>query len=649
MKSVVAQLPDCKMSYIAPTPPGFMYYIYGTPLNGVPYHFDGMDPLQMVSNYYMLGQPLYQSTTTYMSFTLQEYINNQTVAQGTVYGNSITITNFSMVAEGWMRVSQTGNYTFMIDSDYAASLHIFSNPLSLCFAEPFSGTNNYPAFYIANSVTQHLQQTLSGQVYLVAGVAYQMGVSYIHPSGAPTLSVSVVDANGQYHPDIGYLLSTLDSFSAGTQWEDFEQVNVTSAIGYGGATTTLFSVASNAAIATGSLLTVTTTFYYYTPTTTASYFTTVDTSTTPVIFGESSAISTASNSSITVSDSASTVSSTIEISPSITSNTVINSTSTVSITVEISPSTTTINSTSYSGAYSSSVGFSFPTSESVSSMASNNVSRTLFDNSFNELTSLTSDRGQDSEISSKISETIVVSNQISITKSSQGNNMVEPTSLIFANSSSTPSSASGGSFDISALPRAQGLTGTDSIVESSSLLESGINGMSTTGESTVTQRVTHTSYKISSMELSFIGFPMSHSISTETASGIEYIVIILECPACENGVTVITPSGINDNNAVATETGEILQITSHVSSTRDSVLFVGADYSDTSAEGLDNLATSIPIMETNTPFLSSIGLNSNVRPTVTTNSIIEALGGGTHYKDIHSFRLFGAIILYFIF
>lgn len=33
---VVAQLPDCKMSYIAPTPPGFMYYLYETPLNGIP-------------------------------------------------------------------------------------------------------------------------------------------------------------------------------------------------------------------------------------------------------------------------------------------------------------------------------------------------------------------------------------------------------------------------------------------------------------------------------------------------------------------------------------------------------------------------------------------------------------------------------------
>ena len=630
---VVAQLPDCKMSYIAPTPPGFMYYLYETPLNGIPIFFDGLNPLQMVYRFYILGQPLYVGTATDMSFALPEVINNETVVQGTLYGNSITLTNFSMVANGWIRVNQTGYYTFTMEADYAAAMYIFSDPRTLCLDAPLAGSYNYSSFYISSSVTQPAQQLLSGQVYLVSGVPYQMGLSYIHPWGAPKCSVSVIDANGQYHPDISYLLSTLNTYSNGVQPTlDYEQVNVTSAFAYGGATTTLFSVASNTASVSDNGLTVITTYYYYTPTTTISPFITLNSSMPTVILSQSSEVPITNNSGIIPGSFASAV----------------------SITVETSSSTTNLKSKTSSSTSLSSVNVSAATLRAVSSIKRDNFSHTLFHNSFTELTSLISSRGQNSETLDIISKTTMLSNQISISKFSQNTNILQPTSLIFGNSTSNPTSTLEDSFDISALPRAQGVTGTDVMVESTTFIESGINGQSTTEESTVTQQITHTTFKVSSMKLSFIGFPTnlvptSHPVVTEAVSGIEDIVIILECPICENGVTVITPSGINNNNAVATETGGIFQITSHVSLSRDTVLFVSVDYSGTGVEGLDNLATSIPIIETNTPSLTSIELYSNVRPTDTADTVIEAAGGAFRYKGTYSSGIFGTFILYFIF
>lgn len=243
----------------------------------------------------------------------------------------------------------------------------------------------------------------------------------------------------------------------------------------------------------------------------------------------------------------------------------------MSITVEIISSSASDDSTSYS---STSLYVSTVTSESISSIISVNFSEPLSESLFTEMSSLVSERNQVSETVSKFSGTTSIDNRTSLSESSESINVVKSTPLIFANSTSIITSALENSFDISALPRVLSVTGRVITVESGVSKESSINGESTTDESTVTQRMTHTSIKLSSLELSYIGLPttpvsMSHSIATETVSGIEYIVTILECPTCENGVTVITPSGNMDNNVIVTETDDVLQSASHLPVTHD--------------------------------------------------------------------------------
>ncbi|KAG0664544.1 hypothetical protein C6P45_000564 [Maudiozyma exigua] len=635
MKAVVAQLPDCKMSYVAPTPPGFMYYIYETPLNGIPVLFDGLDPLQMVYRFYILGQPLYVGTTTHMAFELPTYINNETVVNGSLYGNPITVTNFSMVANGWIRVNETGNYTFTIDSDYAAAMYIFSDPRTLCLDTPLAGSYNYSSFYISSSVTQPNRQVLSGQVYLVAGVPYQMGLSYIHKWGAPKFSVSVIDTNGKYHPDFSYLLSTLNTYSNGVKPTlNYVEVNVTSVIGYSGVSTTLFSVTSNTNSVSDNGLTVTTTYYYHTPTTTTvSSLTVFNDSSTSTILVESSTISVAGNSSESPGGSESAISITAEISSL-----------TTSADSTIDSSTSLLSSAVVSNEISDNSGFT----------VNGTIPRISFGASFTGSISLTSNENESSRAVDKISETVISRNSTSELESSLSHDVVHPTPLIFSNSSTNVILLES-SLEITAIPKVQSMTDIDVMGEQNTSMESGANEQFIdTKDSTVTERITHTSFKISSLELSFIGLstnsaPVSHSIETETDSGLEYVIIVLECPTCENGVTTITKQENNNGNAIATQSGAVFQITGHVPITPNTAIFVGVDYSKASIAGLNYLSTSIPVVDANKISSSSIDVYLNSGPPSTTNTVIQATNGVSRDQNTYLSSLFGVIIMYLIF
>lgn len=291
-----AQIADCKMNYMAPTPPGFMYMLYPLPINGVPVFFDGLTPLDMVYRFYFLGQPLYTGTSTNMALQLNLAVPNNTVVQGTVYGNAITVSNFTMNGDGWLKVPVTGEYTFMIESDYAASFYLSNDTASEC-ASDFYGASGYSVFYLGSSVTQPQYQKTTGKVYLYAGIPYRTIFSYIHMSGSLDFAISMIGPDNKYYPDIALLMTQLDPWSNAVVKPtlDYTREMVSSYVPWSGTTTSFISVTSTATTGTDGNLTVTSVFYYATPTTTEVP------SSSSMLLTSSAEVSTVSISSVTSS------------------------------------------------------------------------------------------------------------------------------------------------------------------------------------------------------------------------------------------------------------------------------------------------------------------------------------------------------------
>ncbi|CAB4257255.1 hypothetical protein, no similarity [Maudiozyma barnettii] len=589
-KWVSSNLPDCKMSYVAPTSPGFTYYLYEIPLNGVPYYFDDLSPLQMVYKFYILGQPIYQSTTLNMAFRLNQYIDNETIMQGTLYGNSITITNFSMVANAWIRVDKTGYYTFIIDADYAAAMFIANDSAILCTSDPFSAPG-FNLFYISSSVTQPKQERTTGTILLYAGIPYEMGLSYIHPFGTPNFQVSVIDPEGQYHPDISYLLSTLNVYSNGVQPTlDYELVNVTSADGYSGLSTTLISVTSEATSSIGGKLTVTSIYYIGTPTV-------------------SSQISSVLTSSRTIDNSTNMINSTPD---SVTSQ--------LTTTVEVIPSsgslnpisyipsslntTTSISQTVFSNSSQGSNGES-----SVPIVPSNVSSQSKSENYTNSNTSLSPSVSASLLPGASLQSSVtkgqymwsesVASDQSTTTAAIQGTAV----SRIFTNTSVESLTSLGDTVLSGSLTVFSSEIGMDTsenrdqssvhsddirtILSSSILLSSGIENIANTS----TLYMSKDGSKSSLFEI--IPQPEYPYVSTQTVLDQTYVVVVIQCSRCSNGIQTVTREYLSDNNnIIATNAPDLITHPDHISI--GSRIVPGINVGDVKPTNVDISSTVIP-------------------------------------------------------
>ncbi|CAB4257237.1 hypothetical protein, no similarity [Maudiozyma barnettii] len=263
---VFAGLPDCKMNYVPPSPPGFTYDLYPEIYYTRPLYFDGLSPLRIMFRPNVLGIPIYEGTATGLQFYLTGNFPGATIINGTVYDNSITVSNFSMTADAWLRVDQSGYYTFIILSDFSAVMTINNDTSRLCSTQPFADGFN-DTFFISSSNAAPTKQHSTGTVYLYAGIPYELGLTFAHPVGLPYLQLSLIDPNGQYHSDISYLLTQLD-VSDGALLKPtllYDLVNVTSTIEWGGDSTTLLSVTSTATTGPDNSLTVTSIYYIGTP------------------------------------------------------------------------------------------------------------------------------------------------------------------------------------------------------------------------------------------------------------------------------------------------------------------------------------------------------------------------------------------------
>ena len=375
LRYVAADLATCLMNYIPPTGQGLEYVLYGQVYHTRPTAFDGQNPIAITDRNIAMAPALYKGNFSAFSISTNIVSSAGTdIVQGGLFGDPITLSNFSMTIDAWLRVPQSGYYTFIIQSDYGAVMTIANDTSSLCNANPY--TNSGPDVFVINNVAKP-----TGQVYLYAGFPYEVSITYVHPTGDPLLTVAAITPSGGYAADIGRYLSQLDVWSTPQYTLNYALVTKTNATGWSGTTTSLISVASTATTGIDGTLTVTTTYYIATPTVTLS---SRASSTSTSTSSTSTELSTSISSETSIAIESSSTSSSVVVSSSLVVESVnsssIISSSTVFTSVSSLESSSTVSNvtSSYSSESPSTLGVNStvltPPLESVPSAVSSIVS-----------------------------------------------------------------------------------------------------------------------------------------------------------------------------------------------------------------------------------------------------------------------------------
>lgn len=457
----IAAPPTCRMEYVAPTPPGLVLTFYSQALGTRPLYFNGSVPLAIMFRVNVFGWSLFNASTTSLTMSVPITSAPNSVVEGSFAGNAITVSNFSMTADAWIRVPDSGNYTFIIQADNIALMTISNNASTLCDAAPFLD-NNEVKFFISTVGTS------SASVYLDAGIPYRMSLLYVHPRGSVSLAVSVVDAHGIFHADASYLFSQLllswpeGQVSLGYPYgptDKYVLFNETTATPWTGTTTSYISVTSSGTMGTDNILTVTSTYFIATPTTvntTSSEVISTSAVTSSSILSSVSSSLSQSESTITSIDAASTSSEVISSDSSISQ-----SSSPGVFEGSYSDQTLSEKSTS-SSEQSSSVVSNSTTSSTPSSGISSSSGEALVSSS----TSLSSGVSSSGIISSSSNE----SSQDALSSDSRvstSNNATSPSTLLSSSTSSEITSSSVESVSIIS-PLSSANFANSSIVSSSS-------------------------------------------------------------------------------------------------------------------------------------------------------------------------------------
>lgn len=235
-----AQIANCKRSFVGPSPPGFYYSLYQVDLNGTPLDMTGKNPAEIVNSIGYFTPAIFQGNTANLDFDIPVSVGENTTEEGNVYGNDITVTNFTMIASSWLQVPESGFYTFDISTDTAAALHIINNTEYYCCTVGMPA--NAPQFKITSSPSVPISNNPSGTVYLYGGFQYAMYVSYMHLNGSASFDMTMTDPSGITHTDLSGYVNEYN-------WLNFDEIvtcqysveNITTSIQWLGSATTTFT------------------------------------------------------------------------------------------------------------------------------------------------------------------------------------------------------------------------------------------------------------------------------------------------------------------------------------------------------------------------------------------------------------------------
>lgn len=266
---VYAQQPitDCKKTYVLDSEPGLYCTFYPINITGPVPGFGDSNLKTIVSWQYYVGNAVAEGGTTDLNFDIPiDTSLPDDIVEGFIYDLPITISNFTFEGMGWLRPQKTGWHTFNIAADTAAQLYIDNDTRTYCVQNSVNDMNIQ--FTVTSIPGQPSQENPTDSVYLYAGIPYQVQLSYLHMQGSPSLDITMTDPDGDFHPDISYLIQQFNLYAPGNQVDYYDLVNVTTTVGWSGNSTTFLGYSSTG---TGDLnelgdFTATTYFIYGTPT-----------------------------------------------------------------------------------------------------------------------------------------------------------------------------------------------------------------------------------------------------------------------------------------------------------------------------------------------------------------------------------------------
>ncbi|GMG21635.1 unnamed protein product [Ambrosiozyma monospora] len=128
--------------------------------------------------------------------TINDISKSKNSFSGTVYGQTISISNFVVELTGYFKATESGSYTFSLSGvDDGASLFIGSSAFDCCSEATSSTANGSPLLFTYKPSTS-AATTVSGSTSLEAGALYPIKIVYVNVHQSATLKVTVTDTTG---------------------------------------------------------------------------------------------------------------------------------------------------------------------------------------------------------------------------------------------------------------------------------------------------------------------------------------------------------------------------------------------------------------------------------------------------------------------
>ena len=174
------------------------------------------------------------TVTSNLNFDITTGGDPNTVVQGTVYGRSMTTSNFTFSATSYLVVPKSGYYTFNIAATEGALMNIREvGDFYCCETLNF---NTKIEYYVANLQSDPENNKVEDTFYLLGGFHYGVVVMYLNTNGAnPLLQLTMTDPDGVVYNDIGPLLHRYLDVPA--DYCSYENVSSTTTIEWESSTT----------------------------------------------------------------------------------------------------------------------------------------------------------------------------------------------------------------------------------------------------------------------------------------------------------------------------------------------------------------------------------------------------------------------------
>ncbi|GME77432.1 unnamed protein product [Ambrosiozyma monospora] len=163
------------------------------------YELDSKSAVE-VESFYESGYQTYgvlTSVSGVTDVTIDSQESSKGSIEGTVYGQTVSISNFVVELTGYFRASTSGTYTFTLSNiDDGAGLFIGSAAFDCCESGTGSTASGSPLVFTYKP-SDSSASTVSGSVYLESGSLYPIKIVYVNVHQKASLNVDVSVSGGE--------------------------------------------------------------------------------------------------------------------------------------------------------------------------------------------------------------------------------------------------------------------------------------------------------------------------------------------------------------------------------------------------------------------------------------------------------------------